>query len=531
MTAKFPSIFNDVIGPVMRGPSSSHCAASVRIGRLARDLMGGNLTDVHITFDANGSLATTHESQGTDMGLFSGFLGRNAEDEELVHYKESVKESGLNIQIKIEALNDPHPNTYHLQCFNYDENLYMKAISLGGGMMEITQIGDIPLSIGGDYYETLIFLTKGDDINLITHFLNTNGVTDTVILNHHPISEQTTAPAILQVQGARFLDPHLLKQIGEEFNIPEQKIKRLEPVLPILSGSNMTVPFLTASEMEIFNRNKNLEPWQLAVHYESQRGNLDEGDVIARMVQIVKLMRRSIEDGISGKGADYQDRILGHQSGRFQEKMKSGALLDGGLLNKIVLYTTAMMETKSSMGVIVAAPTAGSCGALPGAILAAGDVLGCDDENVAKAMLSAGLIGIFIVHRSTFAAEVCGCQAECGAASGMAAAGLISLMGGDCQQMLTASSMALQNIFGMTCDPVANRVEVPCLGKNIMAASNALTCANMALAGFDAVIPLDEVIEAMDKVGKSLPHELRCTALGGLSTTATSLKISRQLSP
>ncbi|MBW1995873.1 MAG: L-serine ammonia-lyase, iron-sulfur-dependent, subunit alpha, partial [Deltaproteobacteria bacterium] len=146
-----------------------------------------------------------------------------------------------------------------------------------------------------------------------------------------------------------------------------------------------------------------------------------------------------------------------------------------------------------------------------------------------KALLAAGMIGVFISEHSTFAAELCGCQAECGAGSGMAAAALVTLAGGTLDQALAATSMALQNIFGMVCDPVANRVEVPCLGKNILAVSNALASANMALADFDPVIPLDEVIEAMDRVGRSIPCELRCTALGGLSVTKTSLRIQEEL--
>ncbi len=181
------------------------------------------------------------------------------------------------------------------------------------------------------------------------------------------------------------------------------------------------------------------------------------------------------------------------------------------------------------MGVIVAAPTAGACAALPGACLAAGDELGLSDNDVAKAMLAGGMIGVFIATSSTFAAEVAGCQAECGAASGMAAAALATIGGGTAEQAVAAASIALQNSMGMVCDPVANRVEVPCLGKNVMAASNALACANMALAGYDPVIPLDEVIETMDRVGRSLPYQLRCTALGGLSVTKTSKAIEAKL--
>jgi len=214
---------------------------------------------------------------------------------------------------------------------------------------------------------------------------------------------------------------------------------------------------------------------------------------------------------------------------RSKAQMEKKNLLDGGLLNQIVLYVTAMMEVKSSMGVIVAAPTAGACGALPGTSLGAATALGLSEDEAAKGMLAAGMIGVFIAAHSTFAAEVGGCQAECGAGSGMAAAALVTLARGHTRQAVAAASMALQNVLGMVCDPVANRVEVPCLGKNVLAASNALSCANMALADFDPVIPLDEVIETMDKVGRSIPSELRCTALGGLSITKASKEIEKRL--
>jgi L-serine dehydratase len=176
----------------------------------------------------------------------------------------------------------------------------------------------------------------------------------------------------------------------------------------------------------------------------------------------------------------------------------------------------------------MAAPTAGSCGALPAAVIAAAEAMD-SPEATWRGPAGGGMIGVFICAHSTFAAEVCGCQAECGAGSGMAAAALATLAGGSAQQAADAASMALQNILGMVCDPVANRVEVPCLGRNVLAVSNALACANMALAGFDAVIPLEEVIAAMDRIGKSLPAELRCTGLGGLAITPTARAIAERL--
>jgi L-serine dehydratase len=150
-------------------------------------------------------------------------------------------------------------------------------------------------------------------------------------------------------------------------------------------------------------------------------------------------------------------------------------------------------------------------------------------KEVVNALLTGSLVGLFIARSSTFSAEIGGCQAECGSGAGMAAAALVTLMGGSLEQSMAAASMALQNSLGMICDPIAARVEAPCLGKNVSAAANALSCANMILAGYDALIPLDEVVETMDRVGRSLPMELRCTALGGLAITPTAREVEKKL--
>ncbi|MHA2363104.1 MAG: L-serine ammonia-lyase, iron-sulfur-dependent, subunit alpha [Candidatus Hodarchaeales archaeon] len=512
---KYPSIFNDVIGPIMRGPSSSHCAASVRIGRMARDLMGGNVQDVLIEFDPKGSLSTTHESQGSDMGLCGGLLGWNAYDERLMDSTKAMKDAGINITIEIKELKIKHPNTYKLSLKNTKEYHEIVAISTGGGMIELVEIDGVKVSMIGDCYETLIYTKE----NKLVNYLQEINVTDEIIINK---GKDIT---IIEVKGQKFLGKQLLTDISKKFNF--STIKELNPILPVLSNKGTDVPFSNCDEMLLFNEDKNLDLWELAVHYESIRGEISAKEVFNKMKNICEIMQTSILDGI--KGTVYHDRILGCQSGKFKEKMEAQKLLEGGILNQMILFITAMMEVKSSMGIIVASPTAGSCGTLPGTLIGATSLMELSEGDLVKAMLAASMIGIFLAIHSTFSAEIGGCQAECGSASGMAAAGLVYLGKGSLRQALSASSMALQNIFGMVCDPVANRVEVPCLGKNVISASNALSCANMALANFDAVLPLDEVIDAMDKVGKSIPHELKCTALGGLSVTRTSRIIENKL--
>ncbi len=516
----FPSIFNDVIGPVMRGPSSSHCAAAARIGLLARALMADRIAAVLVEFDKSGSLPTTYESQGSEMGLSGGLLGLEPSDEGLVHYKEAIRRAGIQIEYKFGAYGDAHPNTYRLTLKNPKESHCLVAVSTGGGMIEVTEIDGHGLCMQGDLYETLVYFEK-DEKDLIRKLAAIlSAECDIQVLKGSRKSK-----SFLRIKSQMPLDKRQIEAVALKSGAVAVKI--LPPVLPILTPSKMKVPFGTCEQMLAYNRTRQMCLSELAIEYESARGGVGRDEIIDKMIAIVKTMRTSVQRGLAG--TEFKDRILGCQSTLYAAKQKSDQLLDLGILNRIVLYVTALMEAKSAMEVIVAAPTAGSCGGLPGAILGAADEMGQDEQAIARALLAAGMIGVFISKSSTFAAEVAGCQAECGAGSGMAAAGLVTLMGGAAEIATAAASMALQNSLGMICDPVANRVEVPCLGKNVMAASNAVTCANMALAGYDSVIPLDEVIRTMDDVGKKIPCELRCTALGGLSVTETSKRIHEKL--
>jgi L-serine dehydratase len=385
-------------------------------------------------------------------------------------------------------------------------------------MMEVINLDGFAVSLFGDYHETLLSVI-GNGADLVKRLTALGGV-DEVLLHEH------CGKQLVEVKAAHFLSDETVAELRKV--CPILSVKRLAPVLPITSSKDTRVPFTTCEEMLAHDAGRNIPLWKLAVEYEMARGNLTEAEVIAKMVDIVRILRGSIQQGIAG--THYDDRVLGHQCGKFEDLMRSGRLLNGGALNRIVLYVTALMEVKSSMGVIVAAPTAGACAALPGAVIAMAEEMKLTEEDMAKALLASGLIGVFIATKWTFAAEVGGCQAEGGSAASMAAAALVTLADGTLPQAVAAASMAFQSMLGLICDPVANRVEVPCLGKNVMAASNALSCANMALADYDPVIPFDEVVETAQRVAGQMPRELRCTALGGLSITKTSQAIEQKLS-
>jgi L-serine dehydratase len=512
---KYPSIFNDVIGPVMRGPSSSHCAASLRIGRMCLDLMDGEIKEVHIEFDPNGSLATTHKGQGSDMGLFGGFMGWEADEKRLPNYLQAIEEAGIKITIDIHPIGAKHPNTYKITLKNSKEARMLTAISTGGGMIEVIEIDGASVSMAGDFYQTLVYVESPS--NLVA-YIEQSFTCDEIALRQGISS-------FIEIKSNEFISSSLEVALLEMEEVVF--IKKIHPVLPIMARKNLEVPFITCSEMLGYNKDKNLELWELAIAYESMRGNISEQEVFEKMRGILRVMENAIDLGL--KGTNYSDRILGPQSLEFQQKLKDRKLVEGDVLNQVILYTSAMMEVKSSMGVVVAAPTAGSCGALPGAIIGIGRTLKLSEDELVKALLAAGMIGVFIAAHATFAAEVGGCMAECGSGSGMAAAGIVGLKKGSLSQALGAASMALQSSLGMICDMIADRVEAPCLNRNVMAATNAISCANMALSDYNHLIPLDEVVETMKRVGDALPNTHRCTGLGGLAITKTAKEIEAKL--
>lgn len=508
-----PSIFNDVVGPVMRGPSSSHSAAALRIGRLARDLCGGAPQRVLVEFDTLGSLPTTHASQGSDMGLFGGLLGWDADDERLPGSAAALRAAGIALEIRTAELRDPHPNTYRLTLWRDGAEHRLVAVSTGGGMIQVVSIDGREITLHGDCCVTI--LDVDGDGRTAAAALRARGDCDEVLL-------ADTLPARIVLKTQAFLPPEAVAKLPGV-----HRVRRLAPVLPVLSRPGLAVPFLHAGEMAALADPRGRRLSEFALDYECARGGIDRDAVFARMRRILVVVRDGVARGLAG--TEYADRVLPRQSHRFAAASEQGTLLDSGVLNRAILYVTALMEVKSAMGVFVAAPTAGSCGTFPGTCLAVAEVLGAAEEQVLRAMLAGGLIGVFVATRSSFAAEVGGCQAETGAGAAMAAAALVELAGGDAAVALSAASQALQNVLGLVCDPVANRVEAPCLGRNVAGAANAVACANMALAGYDSLIPLDEVLDAHRAISAQMARELRCTALGGLSITPTSKAIERRL--
>lgn len=519
----FASIFNDVIGPVMTGPSSSHTAGPTRIGKLARQFAMGDLLQVDIYFETKGSFAMTYKGQRSDKGLAGGLLGWEPEDIRMVNSLNEAEDRCIKITFNITDFDAPHPNTVKLILTDINQNkYYLTGLSVGGGMVELIEFNGYNLKICGDFYELMVEFSSNIDNpkEKVLEILKENNIEAQYVHTFEKLNG-----VLINIKLSAKLPEEIINNIKNIKSVNYVKI--IEPVLPILSGKDCSVPFNSAEEILKYANAENKDLFQAAIHYECIRGGITEEEAFKKMGYILEIMKESIEKGIAQSAK--MPYILQPQAHLVKKAEDEGRLINLGVLNKIIYYSMACMETSSSMGVIAAAPTAGSCGIIPGTLIPICEEMELNDEKSIEALFCAGLVGVLIAAHATFSAETCGCQAECGSASAMAAAGIVYLAGGSMQQSMAAASLALQNVLGLVCDPVAGLAEIPCMTRNIMAASNAVSCANMALSGVQEVIPLDEVIDAMYSVGKMLPRELRCTCLGGLADTKTGRNYKKSL--
>ena len=276
--------------------------------------------------------------------------------------------------------------------------------------------------------------------------------------------------------------------------------------------------FKNAKELLALCQKKKLPISEVMRQREILLGETTAEIVDQRMDRVLEIMKDAafspIKDPVISMGG-----LIGGEARKLCEFHDLGKSLCGNVLGKGITYAMATLETNASMGLIVASPTAGSAGIVPGMMLALQEVYGFSDKKIRQALFNAGAIGYLAMRNATVAGAVGGCQAEVGIASAMAASAAVELLGGTPLQCTYAASTVLMNMLGLVCDPVGGLVEYPCQNRNAAGVSNALIAAEMSLAGIPQFIPLDEMIDAMYTVGNKLPAELRETALGGCAAT------------
>lgn len=266
---------------------------------------------------------------------------------------------------------------------------------------------------------------------------------------------------------------------------------------------------------------------EVMIRQEIEVSGLSREEVIAKMDRNLTVMEQAVERGL--KGIKSHTGLTGGDSVKLQNYINSGKSLTGTLLLDAVSKAMATNEVNAAMGTICATPTAGSAGVVPGTLFAVKDILNPTREEMIEFLFTSAAFGFVVANNAFISGAAGGCQAEVGSASGMAAAAIVELAGGTPSQSAEAFAITLKNMLGLVCDPVAGLVEVPCVKRNALGASNALTAADMALAGIVSKIPCDEVISAMYAIGQSMPSALRETAEGGLAATPTARRLEAEI--
>lgn len=248
-------------------------------------------------------------------------------------------------------------------------------------------------------------------------------------------------------------------------------------------------------------------------------------EVLAEIRRRIQIFKESVRDGI----ADTRKSKSGMSGGQAKQLDERQPLFLSDLAYRALRYAISVNEANAKMFRIVACPTAGACGILPGVMQAVGEVYNCDEDAYIQGFLAAAGVGNVVTNQACVAGAVGGCQAEVGTAAAMASACAVAMMGGTTEEVVTAMTLCMKNVLGLVCDPVAGLVEVPCVKRNGIYAVHALASAEMAMAGLRSRIPADEVIGAMDSIGRALPEALRETSEGGLAKTKTGVDITNRL--
>ena len=273
---------------------------------------------------------------------------------------------------------------------------------------------------------------------------------------------------------------------------------------------------------------KNKRIYELTLEKESFLLDTSEKEIRNKVKKSLDAMKNAIKTGLKSSEKSISKQC-GDDCTKLQKRFESHPSLSGKLFEKITTYALATIEENLRMGKVAACPTAGSCGIVPAVLIAVSEELNLGEEEQINALITAGTIGSLVQNKVALAGAVAGCQAECGVASAMSAGALVQMLGGSEKQIVHAAALALKNVLGLTCDPVAGLVEIPCVKRNAFLAIHAVTSAELALAGIESKIPPDEIVDAMCQTGQLMSPMLKESSQAGLAKTKTALKIEQKV--
>lgn len=520
----------DVIGPIMVGPSSSHTAGALRIVYMARRLCLAEPKTVE--FRLLGSFAHTLTGHGTDKALVAGMLGLATDDLRIRDSFDLAREAGLAFSfVTLPDAEYDHPNTIDVRIVDAAGNaMDVRGESIGGGAAVIRKIDDIDVRITGE--SASIVVRQRDEKGVLAHIAQSISDEGVNIATTRMYRERKGDTAYTVLETDQAVGAEAKAAIEDH---PAIYDVRIIPGDARADVERVAVPDVAAA-LQRFAELDFGNGAALLAYCEEHGATLSEAflareaalaaslgyadGAAAYLREALAVMRcaarRPIDEALPSMGG-----LIGGEARKLADLHERGGELCDDQLSCAIAYAMAVLETNASMGRIVAAPTAGSAGVLPGVLLALQRTRGYGDDDLAHGLAAAAAIGYLITRNATVSGAEGGCQAEVGSAAAMAAAASVELMGGTPAQCFAAASNALTNMMGLVCDPIAGLVEEPCQKRNAAGAAVALVSAQIALAGIGNLVDFDQTVEAMRKVGRSLPFELRESALGGIAAAPT----------
>lgn len=522
----------DIIGPVMVGPSSSHTAGALRIASMARSLCLAE--PVRVEFSLLGSFAHTLSGHGTDKALVAGMLGFAADDLRIRDSFALAEQAGLSFSFAPlpDATDYEHPNTIDIRVIDAAGNeMAVRGESVGGGAAVIRRIDGIDVRITGE--STSVVVRQRDEAGVLAHIAACISERGVNIATTRLYRERKGAVAYTVLETDEGVGPEAKAAIEAHPAILDVR------VIPgdargagSADGGRQTEAADAAGALERFRELDFPNAAALLTWCEAHGATLSEAflereaalaaslgrtdGARAYLAGVLDVMRRSAqrprEEALPSMGG-----LIGGEARKLAALVARGGSACDAQLSDAVAFSMAVLETNASMGRIVAAPTAGSAGVIPGVLLALQRSHGLSDDDLVRGLAAAAAVGYLVTRNATVSGAEGGCQAEVGSAAGMAAAAVVELLGGSAEQCLDAAGNALMSLMGLVCDPVAGLVEVPCQKRNAAGAAVALASAQIALAGIGNLVDFDQTVEALYAVGRSLPFELRESALGGIA--------------
>lgn len=506
------SVF-EIIGPVMVGPSSSHTAGMARIGMMTHRIINEKPKAIRLVLSPK--LRTTYSGHRTDAALFGGTLGYKEDGPQLRDAIRLAHEQGISTAVDFLPEGKYPQNTAKIIVTCGDGKQFsVLGTSVGGGSIVISEVDGAAIRLSPDAWHVIVWGNEALPQSLCQGVISCQ-------------SGQGANGYVVALTYLKQPSPDVMAALAAVPGVA--KMSLVQPVLAYgvsLPGHKIYSSCKQACE-EAAEQGVSLA--EIAITYEMSRSGFSREAVVGRMHEHLERMRLSVEQGF-GENKLLYGLASGKDARLLLDAVAAGKTISGGIIPEAVAMALGVMELNGSMGCIVAAPTAGSSGIVPGCMMAIQKKHNLTDNQLVDALFVSALLGVIMAERDiSYSGSVGGCQAEIGISSAIAAAGLASLFSDDPNVIVHAMALCMKNLLGLVCDPIAGPIEVPCIKRNAVGVANAFISADMALSGIKSFIPPDEVLDALLDVEKRLPPELKCATIGGLACTHTAKCVRERL--